>query len=655
MCGIAGWYRRDGQPVAQSVIRAQCDTIVHRGPDDEGLFVDRDFGFGMRRLSVVDLAGGHQPMYTADRRYAIVFNGEVYNFNELRVELEALGHQFHTRSDTEVVLEAFAAWREAAWLRLEGMFAVAIWDSQARTLHLARDPLGIKPLHWTLQRGGIAFGSELKTLGPVPGLDFTLDARSVEQYVTLGVVLAPRSIYRNVFKLPPGTALVVPLDGEPTLRRFWELRLTPRDDLDEAQWVEECRARLLASVKCHLVADVPLGAFLSGGVDSSAVVAAMSQLTRGPVRAYTIGFSDPRYDETTVAAKVAQHLGCMHRVERLDPDAVAPMLGQIARVYDEPFADDSAIPTWFVSRFAREDVTVALSGDGGDELFAGYRRHHAELQLARLKRLPGAQLALSALAHLPRPPGRGARRAWARLRKLAHDSALRSSAERNLAKQYRAPEAVLQALWGSELRAADLAGYRRWSAELFGDALPPDPLQAMLYADTTVWLPDNMLTKVDRASMAHSLEVRVPLLSHRFVDWASTVPTALKLRDGVGKYLLRRAIEGWLPAGVLDRPKQGFAVPIGAWLLGDFGDHALAIWRDSNVEASGLFSRDALARLLDEHRRREADHASIIYTLLMFAYWWPTRLRTPAAELKQAPPRAVQAPRGQERSVRGLS
>lgn len=626
MCGIAGWYRRDGQAVAESVLRAQCDTIVHRGPDDQGQFIDHDVGLGMRRLSVVDVAGGHQPMQTADGRYAMVFNGEVYNFPELRTELEALGHVFHTRSDSEVVLHAFVAWGDAAWPRLEGMFAIAIWDRSSRTLHLARDPLGIKPLYWTLQRGGVAFGSELKTLGPVPGLVFTPLARSVEQFVTLGVVLAPHSIYRDVYKLLPGTALTVPPRGEPVLRRFWELRIKPRDDLDEAQWVEECRARLLATVKRHLVADVPLGAFLSGGVDSSAVVAAMSRLSQEPVRAFTVGFAQASHDETAVAAEAARHLGCLHRVERLEPEAAVALLPQLAQVYDEPFADDSALPTWLVSRLAREDVTVALSGDGGDELFAGYRRHRAELQLARLKRLPGAQLALSTLAHLPRPPGRAAGRLWARLHKLSHDSALERTAERNVAKQYRAPEDVLQSLWGGGLSRPQVAGYRRWAAELF-ERLPADPLQAMLYADTTVWLPDQMLTKVDRASMAHSLEVRVPLLSHRFADWASTVPARLKIRHGVGKVLLRRAIEPWLPAGFLDRPKQGFAVPIAAWLHGRFGDHALAVWRDCGVEESGLFVRGAFERLLQEHRRGEADHAGIVYTLLMFAHWWPTRLR----------------------------
>lgn len=628
MCGIAGWYRRGGKAVAAATIRAQCDTLVHRGPDDEGVLVDRDFAFGMRRLAVVDLAGGHQPMRTADGRHAIVFNGEVYNFGALRKELEARGRTLRTNSDTEVVLEAFATWGDAAWARLEGMFAVALWDAHERTLRLVRDPLGIKPLYWTAQDGGVAFGSELKALAPVPGLDFSVDVRAVEQFVTLGAVLSPRSIYREVFKLPPGTLLTVPAVGSPVSRRFWQLRLDPQEGIGEHEWIEECRARLLASVKRHLVADVPLGAFLSGGVDSSAVVAAMSRLMDEPVRTFTIGFAHPGFDETANAAEAARHLGCRHRSERLEPHAAIDILARLATVYDEPFADDSAIPTWYVSRLAREDVTVALSGDGGDELFAGYRRHGTELQLARLNRLPGARLALQGLAHLPRPPGRTSRRVHARLRKLAHDGALDDPAQRSFAKQYRAPDHVLQALWGTAIDAPGVAGYRRWAAELLDHGtLPSDPLQAMLYADTTIWLPDDMLVKVDRASMAHSLEVRVPLLAHGFVDWAATVPLSLKRRGGVGKYLLRRAIEDWLPPGFLDRPKQGFAVPIGHWLHGRFGDHALEVWRASDVEGAGLFTRDAMGRLLAEHRRGEADHASIFYTLLMFAYWWPTRLR----------------------------
>ncbi|WP_348755510.1 asparagine synthase (glutamine-hydrolyzing) [uncultured Aquincola sp.] len=623
MCGIAGWYARGGRAVPAQVTRAQCDTIVHRGPDDQGQFIDGDLGMGMRRLSVVDVDGGHQPMTSADGRCVIVFNGEVYNFAALRTELQARGHRFRTRSDTEVVLEAFAAWGEAAWPRLEGMFAVAVWDRRARSLHLARDPLGIKPLYWTAQQGGLAFGSELKALGPVPGLQFEVDVQAVEQVVTLGAVLAPATIYRGVHKLPPGTALTLQAQGEPVLRRFWSLRLQPAEGpVDEAAWIEDCQARLLDTVRQHLVADVPLGAFLSGGVDSSAIVAAMSRLRREPVRTFTIGFAQAGFDESPVAAQVAAHLGCKHLSRELSPEAAMASLEALAQVYDEPFADDSAMPTWLVSRLAREQVTVALSGDGGDELFAGYRRHRGEAQLARLKRLPGASRVLQGLAHLPPLPGA----AGARLARVARAAALADPAERNLLKQYRAPEAVLQRLWGAGLRPPQVAGYRRWAAELLGDAPRGDPLLAMLHADTTVWLPDDMLTKVDRASMAHSLEVRVPLLSHRFVDWAATVPTSLKLRGGVGKHLLRKAVEGWLPPGILSRPKQGFAVPVGQWLMGPFGDHVQAVWHDAGVEDSGFFTPGALDRLLARHRSGAADHAALLYTLLMFAHWWPRRL-----------------------------
>jgi asparagine synthase (glutamine-hydrolysing) len=607
-----------------------CDTIRHRGPDDDGVLTDRDFGFGMRRLSVVDIEGGHQPMQTGDGRYSVIFNGEIYNFLELRNELKILGHRFLSHCDTEVILEGFAAWREALWPKLEGMFAIALWDSQTRELFLVRDQLGIKPLYWTLQRASLAFGSELKTLGPVPDLDFSPDHQAIEQFVTLGAILAPRSIYRNVFKLAPGAELRIGPTGAPNIRRYWRLRLAPldADTLSEAGWIEECRTRLLDTVKRHLIADVPIGAFLSGGVDSSAIVAAMSQLGVAPVRTFTIGFAHPRFDESLIAAEVARHLGCIHRDIQLQPADLPPMLDQLAKVYDEPFADESAIPTWLVSRLAREDVTVALSGDGGDELFAGYRRYRSERLLQWLKRIPGTQLALDSLSCLPHHPLGLYGPRWDHLLKLAHDSALSDVGERNLAKQYRTASEVLMRLWGDKLNPPAIAGYRRWAAELFGEDLPEDPLLTMLQADTTVWLPDDMLTKVDRASMAHSLEVRVPLLSHRFVEWAATVPISLKLRGDQGKFILRRAIGNWLPPNILDRPKQGFAVPISHWLKGPFGDHVLKQWTDSGLEDTGLFSQGAMHTLLREHRTGASDHSKIVFTLLMLAQWWPTKLES---------------------------
>lgn len=627
MCGVAGWYRRANQGVDPAIVAAQCTTIIHRGPDDQGVLVDGDFGFGMRRLSVVDLAGGHQPMTTADGRYSIVFNGEVYNFAELRSELAAAGHVFRTRSDTEVVLEAFAEWRGEAWARFDGMFAVAIWDHRTRTLHLARDPLGIKPLYWTFQSGGLAFGSELKTLGPVPGLRFAPDPLAVDQYLALGAVLAPRSIYREVFKLEPGHCLTLGPTGEPRIERFWALKIAPRPDVSEDEWIEECRSRLLDAVRSHLVADVPVGGFLSGGVDSSAVVAAMTRLSSEPVSSFTIGFPVAAFDESSTAATIAAHLGSRHVVRQLESRSGAEMLEQLAPIFDEPFADSSAIPTWYVSQLAREQVTVVLSGDGGDEMFAGYRRHRSELALARLKRLPGVESMLGMAAELPFLRGAKSPR-YQRLAKIARDSALPTTVERFFAKQCQLDDHRRRALYSREFAAAlpEDESCSRWAAELFGTSVPKDPVEALLYADTSVWLPDDMLTKVDRASMAHSLEVRVPLLSRRMVEWAATVPLKYKIRGNTGKYLLRRAIADWLPSGILDLPKKGFSVPMSYWMKGDFGDFALKVWRESGVEDSGYFAPDALAGLIEEHRRGWADHGQTLYGLVMFAYWWRNRL-----------------------------
>lgn len=629
MCGIAGWFRRDGHAVDEAVLRAQCSRIVHRGPDDEGVLADGDFGFGMRRLSVVDLSGGHQPMTTADGRWSIVFNGEISNFRTLRSELEAAGRTFITRSDTEVVLQAFAHWQSDAWPRLEGMYAVAIWDHAERVLHLARDPLGIKPLYWALQGRTFAFASELTALGPVPGLAFEIDRLSLKQYATFGAVLAPRSIYAGVGKLLPGTALRVDDRSPPAMQGFWRPSpAAPREPCppDTDAWVAQCRRELLATVESHLVADVPLGAFLSGGVDSSAVVAAMTRLGAGPVRTFTIGFAEAGFDESAVAAEVASHLGCKHRALRLEPQDAPALLEALAAVHDEPFADDSALATWAVSRLAREEVTVALSGDGGDELFAGYRRYRSELAAARLRQVPGGTTALAgAVALADRMPRPGLRlRHW---RKVAADALLPDAAERAMAKQQRAPLAVLDRLWGPAMAELPLRSPRDWLSAMDDlHELPADPLQRMLFVDTRLWLPDDMLTKVDRASMAHSLEVRVPMLAHRFAEWALQVPDRLKIAGGEGKWLLRRAVEDWLPPGILQRPKQGFAVPVGRWLHGAFGQRALDAWHRSGLESQGLFAPGCMDSLLQEHRAGHADHTAILYTLTALAHWWPRRL-----------------------------
>jgi asparagine synthase (glutamine-hydrolysing) len=622
MCGIAGWYARQGRTVDAATVRAMCKTIVHRGPDDEGVLAEGDFGFGMRRLSIVDLAGGHQPMESADRRYVITFNGEIYNHPQLRRELEALGHKYQTNSDTESILHGFAEWGPGVWPKLEGMYAVAVWDRRTRTLHLARDPLGIKPLFYTLQNGGIAWGSELKTLYPVPRLWFSPRARSMDEYFAFGLVPAPHTIYEEVRKLEPGHSLTLGAEGAPRIERFWEFRYRPAPQASEADWIHAFRAKFLGVVKRHLQADVPLGAFLSGGVDSSAVVAAMTRVMDEPVRTFTIGFSENEFDESPYARRIAEHLKCRHTERRVQLDDAATILPALAASYDEPFADPSAIPTWYVSRLAREQVTVAMSGDGGDELFAGYGRYYNERLVQQFRPLFSLAAAAAKLPPLPLPKWNYFRQ---RLARVSADAMLPNTFQRFFSKyriaaqrrQMYRPEFVAQLDQGDELE--------RLANEYFPHPVSKDPVENLLYADTVMRLPDTMLTKVDRASMAHSLEVRVPFLAHTFVDFAATMPISLKLRGATGKWIVRKAVEPWLPPGALDRPKQGFAVPLARWVKGDLGRYAEGVWRDMRADDAGVLDPRAVAGLFAEHRGGRADRSQLLFALTMFALWWGNR------------------------------
>ena len=628
MCGIAGWYAREGRPVDAATIRAMCATIVHRGPDDEGILAERDFGFGMRRLSIVDLAGGHQPMESAERRYAITFNGEIYNYPQLRRDLEALGHVFRTNSDTESILHGFAAWGAAVWPKLEGMFAAAIWDRRSRTLHLARDPLGIKPLFYTLQNGGLAWGSELKALYPVPRLRFSPRARSMDEYFAFGLVPAPHTIYQEVRKLEPGCSLTLAPAGEPRIERFWEFRYRPAPAASEAEWIEHFRSRFLGVVKRHLQADVPLGAFLSGGVDSSAVVAAMTRVMDEPVRTFTIGFAENEFDESPYARRIAEHLKCRHTEQRVQLDDAATILPALAGSYDEPFADPSAIPTWYVSRLAREQVTVAMSGDGGDELFAGYGRYYNERLVQNFR--PLFSLAAAA-AKLPPLPSFPLTARWnylrQRLARVSADAMLPNTFQRFFSKFQVASSGVRKKLYRPEFVAQLDPGdeLERLAAEYFPRPVSSDPVENLLYADTVVRLPDTMLTKVDRASMAHSLEVRVPFLAHTFVDFAATLPITLKLRGATGKYIVRKAVEPWLPPGALERPKQGFAVPLARWVKGDLGRYAEGVWRDLRADDAGVLDTRSVGALFSEHRSGRSDRSQLLFALAMFALWWGNR------------------------------
>jgi asparagine synthase (glutamine-hydrolysing) len=624
MCGIAGWYARGGRPVDPATVRAMCASIRHRGPDDEGVSAQADFGFGMRRLAIVDLSGGHQPMESDDGRFVVTFNGEIFNYPALRRELELQGHRFRTNSDTESILRGFVSWGAGVWSRLEGMFAVALWDRCERTVHLARDPLGIKPLFYTLQNGGLAWGSELKALYPVPGLAFSPRAKSMDEYFAFGHVLGPHTIYDEVRKLEPGCSLTLAPHGGPRIERFWEFRYRPAPTASEEEWIDSFRSKFLDVVKRHLQSDVPLGAFLSGGVDSSAVVAAMTRVTDEPVRTFTIGFADNGFDEAPYARRIARHLGCRHTEQRVELENAATILPALARCYDEPFADPSAIPTWYVSRLAREQVTVALAGDGGDELFAGYGRHYNERLVQTFRPLFTLAAAAARLPALPLPRWNYLRQ---RLAKVSADAMLPDTFQRFFSKYQLSPRSARARLYRPEFVAQLDAGdeLERLAAAYFPRRVSSDPVEDLLYADTVVRLPDDMLTKVDRASMAHSLEVRVPFLAHTFVDFAATMPIALKLRGATGKYIVRRAVGPWLPPGILERPKQGFSVPLARWVKGDLGRYAEELWRDLRADEAGVLDPRAIAVLFAEHRSGRADRSQLLFAIAMFALWWGQR------------------------------
>jgi len=623
ICGIAGLFAR-GTAATPATVRAQCAAIVHRGPDDEGVFADGDFAFGMRRLSIVDLSGGHQPFFSPDDRLALVFNGEIYNFPALRAELAAGGRTFRSQGDTEVILAGYERWGDGIWARLDGMFAVAVWDRVARRLTLARDPVGIKPLYYTDQAAGFAFGSELKTLTPLPGFSFDTDERALLDYFRFGHVRTPRSIYAQVRTLPPGHVLTVAAGEAPAIRAYWTPRYAPTTPVPDGEWVDRFRSRWLETVAEQMVADVEVGAFLSGGVDSSAVVAAMMRVSDRPVRTFTIGFPDPRIDESGPAAAIAAALGTRHTTRTLELTAARDLLPVVAAAYDEPFADPSMVPTWYVSRVAAEEVKVALSGDGGDELFFGYKRHATE---RRIGRLPAAvRHAAAAIGAIPPLPSRALNAVIQRWTKTAASAGLPDGVARFFAKTQISAAGFRERVFDPGFLARTGGGdgeIARLCAEYSPDpaAISADTLEQFGMCDLTLNLPGAMLTKVDRASMAHSLEVRVPMLGQPMIDLALSMPAHMKLDGRIGKRVVREAIAPWLPAGILDRRKQGFQMPLSAWFAGDFGRYAEELWHDSGARGEGIWQTTAVDRVFADHRAGKRDHSRFLYALAVYCLW----------------------------------
>jgi asparagine synthase (glutamine-hydrolysing) len=592
----------------------------HRGPDDEGYLVEPGIGLGHRRLSIIDLASGHQPLYNEDGSVGVVFNGEIYNYQELIPELTRLGHVFRTRSDTEVIVHAWEAWGEDCVKRFRGMFAFALWDRNRETLFLARDRLGVKPMFYAWLPGGtLIFGSELKALMEHGGWSTELDPRAIEDYFALGYVPEPRTIYSQVAKLSPGHTLVVKRgEAPPSPREYWDVRFTLDSRLSEREAQEELILRLRESVRLRMISDVPLGAFLSGGVDSSAVVSVMAGLSRDPVNTCSIRFSDAAYDESAWAEQVALRYGTRHRIEDVESDDF-DLIDELARLYDEPYADSSAIPTYRVCQLARRHVTVALSGDGGDEGFGGYRRYRLHAAEERLRSTMSASLRRPLFGWL----GRAYPKAdWAP-RVLRAKSTFQALARDSVGAYFHSVsifrDDMRRQLYSPAFKAK-LDGYdasdtfRRHAQRVDVD----DPLALVQYLDMKTYLVGDINTKVDRASMAHSLEVREPLMDHPLLEWLGTLPSSYKLRGGVGKALLKDAMKPYLPEDLMHRPKQGFAVPLARWFRGPLQERMRDSILGERLGATGLFDRRYLNRLVEDHASGARDYSAPLWTLLMF-------------------------------------
>lgn len=619
MCGLAGVVLARGGTVDERLLVSMRDALQHRGPDEAGIFLGEGVGLGHRRLSIIDLGHGQQPMVDEAAGLALVYNGELYNFQQLRAELEAAGMVFQTRCDTEVLLRAWQQWGEKCLERLVGMFAFALWDMRARRVFLARDPLGIKPLYYGFtSHGDLVFASELKGLLVHPDVSRHIDAQALEDFLALGYVPDPKSIFHGIGKLLPGHWLTWQAgQPRPQARPYWDLPFAVDASLDEANAIEQLRGQLDRSVASQMVADVPLGAFLSGGVDSSAVVASMSRQSEQPVHTCSIGFDNNRFDETVYAREVAGHLGTRHFERRVGADDFA-LLDTLAATFDEPFADSSALPTWRVCELARTQVTVVLSGDGGDENFAGYRRYRMHAMESRLRAgLPAAlRRPVFGLAGRLYPKADWAPRP---LRAKTTFQALgRDDVEAYFHSVSTTSLAMRQQLYSASFKR-ELQDYT--ALAVFRDhasrAPTEHPMSLAQYLDFKTWLPGDILTKVDRTSMAHSLEVRVPLLDHRLVAWASTLPPQLKLRGGNGKYLFKKMLESQLPNNVLYRPKMGFSIPVADWLRGPLAERTRQSLLSGAVAECGVFAPAMLENLLHQHASGRSDHGATLWKLLM--------------------------------------
>ena len=618
MCGICGIYETGGdRNVSRATLKAMSDTINHRGPDDDGFYTCGGIGLAHRRLSIIDVAGGHQPLANEDDSIWIVFNGEIYNFEELNRRYLSSGHTFKTRSDTETIVHLYEELGEACFAEMRGMFALALWDGRRKRLLLARDRLGKKPLYYSWDGKRLLFGSEIKTLWKAGGVSKEMDLEALSDYFSFLYVPAPKTIYKQVKKLRPAHYLVADQSGIREVP-YWDISFANTRNLSENEWCEEFLAEFRVSVRSRLVSDVPLGAFLSGGVDSSAVVALMNEV-QPPVTTCSIGFSEAAYDEATDARRFAHSLSADHHEHIVEPHAI-DLIKKLAWHYDEPFADSSAIPTYYVSKVAREHVTVALSGDGGDENFAGYRRYKLTMWEDHLRSLvpPAARRGIfGPLGHLYPKLG------WAP-RVVRFKSTFQSLSRSSPIEGYYygisiCPPALKNRLLSGDVQRK-LNGYD--SADVlryhYDRADTTDPLSRIQYVDMKTYLVDDILVKVDRASMANSLEVRCPLLDHKLMELIAQMPSGMKLNNGTGKYIFKKALERVLPMDVLTRAKKGFSMPVAEWFRGELKEYTHAAMFGQQDE---ILNREFLTKCWNQHQRGQRDWSAMLWSVMMFKTW----------------------------------
>jgi asparagine synthase (glutamine-hydrolysing) len=645
VCGIAGLVERPDRAAEAADVHRMCQTIVHRGPDDEGILAKGPVGLGMRRLSIIDLSGGHQPIHNEDESVWIVFNGEIYNFPELRRDLEGRGHKFYTHTDTEVIVHLYEEMGADCVKKLRGMFALALYDEHKKSLLLARDRLGKKPLHYALSDGRFLFGSEIKTILAVAPELAEINQEGLLQYFYFGYIPDPHTAFVNIHKLPPGHLLEY-VNGQIKIREFWDVpEYSTQPAMSEEECLEELERRLEEAVRIRLISDVPLGALLSGGVDSSIVVALMARVSSGPVKTFSIGFEAEEFNEAKYARMVAERFGTDHHELILDPN-LEETLTFLSRTLEEPFGDSSMLPTYYVCRMARQHVTVALSGDGGDELFAGYDRYLVAMERKKFDRVPQWLGRLYRdQVHERIPAGMyGKNLAWnaslgARDRYLDGVS--------YLPVLHREQSLFSREFLESSRRLPDpLQQWRRY----YDDAPASDALSRLLYLDTKTYLTADILAKVDRMSMATSLEVRVPMLDHEFVEWVAGLPVEWKFRAGTRKYILKKLAERLgIPHGVLHRPKQGFQLPLVDWMRNEMKDQFLRVLLEPRTLQRGYFKADAVRALVDEHARGRRNRSGMLWRMLVLELWHRNFMEA-GEGWKVAPAPPVIAPLGAKRA-----